>query len=53
MNTKENLLQPEHVRRPYTSPVLQVYGSLAEVTAAQNRGPGTGDNPQNAANNTK
>ena len=50
MKAKENELQPEHVRRPYASPVLQVYGNLAQVTANQNTGPGSGDNINNPRN---
>ena len=44
MKAKENPLQPDYVRRPYASPVLQVYGNLAEVTANVNKGPGALDN---------
>ena len=53
MNTKENLLQPDHVRRPYASPVLQVYGNLAQVTAANSTGPGSGDSSPQHQRNTR
>ncbi len=52
MNTKQVPLQQEPEKRPYASPMLQVYGTLAQLVTTVSSMAAHGDGSTMATHNT-